>query len=673
MANIKQTYPPLFLIIVLFFSTVLSANELLDENVEQKEFWQLIQQLYSKLEQLPEASEEISLSHAIFTQTCDTPDSALYHAESLRAEAEALDSNWGVELRGRITSDAMQSDEDSTLSQGYVELSWNVLRHGLRQNSHNADILNKKAELLELQEKSNKIIRTQRCIGYKLDQAFAGYTSQILTLKLELLESIYPIERRAYFKSWNRFDDLVVTDSELKLARHELNFLHSSPYFDDALLKTQNPADIDIDMDALVLAIRENALPKQSTQLQKEILGQQQKAADDNQLRFFVRDNIIDDDSFEPAEVVVGLNFIIPFTIDSDKPVINSIRALDEQEKMRDWERLVKVRNAYQQVRFQQKQLIKQKARFLRAFERIRQTVAEINLSGESSLLPVAATRLRTALDAGYELIQVRQSLYIRVNQVFQAAGVEVDSKYIRLFDTEFAKNKSRVGTRSMYVWSAAFNKYSNQQMIDFMKAKGIGEVILSGSAKVDVNKFNDLITETEKSDLLVTTMIGANEWVFPEKHQQAAIRSAIAIEKSQRLHLDIEPHTMGGYKQHKQKYLMNYLSMIRAVRKAIGNRFLSVSVPVHWPEDVYRQLAVEVDQVNVMAYGNTKVDKIFRKLQPIMKAVPQNKVVIALNMSDFSDAWHVENTMAELQKRTRIEHFSLHSFKSLLTFSSQP
>jgi len=452
-----------------------------------------------------------------------------------------------------------------------------------------------------------------------------------------------------------------------------LNFLHSSPYFDNALLKTQNPADIDIDMDALVLAIRENALPKQSTQLQKDILDQQQKAADDNQLRFFVRDNIIDDDSFEPAEVVVGLNFIIPFTIDSDKPVINSIRALDEQEKMRDWERLVKVRNAYQQVRFQQKQLIKQKARFLRAFERIRQTVAEINLSGESSLLPVAATRLRTALDAGYELIQVRQSLYIRVNQVFQAAGVEVDSKYIRLFDTEFAKNKSRVGTRSMYVWSTAFNKYPNQQMIDFMKAKGIGEVILSGSAKVDVNKFNDLITETEKLDLLVTTMVGANEWVFPEKHQHAAIRSAIAIEKSQRLHLDIEPHTMEGYKQHKQKYLMNYLSMIRAVRKAIGHRFLSVSVPVHWPEDVYRQLAVEVDQVNVMAYGNTKVDKIFRKLQPIMKAVPKHKVVIALNMSDFSDAWHVENTMAELQKRTRIEHFSLHSFKSLLTFSSQP
>ena len=643
MKNFKQAYLQIFLVIFLFSSSAsISAKELGQQSTEQEAFWQLIQTLYSKLERLPEASKDLSLSHSIYTQSCDTPNDSLYRAQSLRSEAEALDNNWGVELRGRLTSDALQNDEDSggsRLAQGYVELSWNVLKHGLVQNNHNADVLHKKAELVELQEKSNKIIRTLRCIDYKLDKVFAGYTSKILSLKLQLLESIYPIERRAYFKGWSRFDDLVVTDSELKLARHELNYLHSSPYFDQSLLEIQNPADIDIDMNALVFAIRENALPKQYTQLQKEILGQQKKAADDNQLRFFVRDNIIQNDSFEPNDVVMGLNFIVPFTRDSEKPLVNSIRALDEHEKMQDWERLVKVRNAYEQVRFQQKQLIKQRARFLRALERTRQTVAEIRLLAKYELLPVAATRLRTVLDAGYELIQVRQSLYIRINQVFQAAGVEIKDTYLRLFDTEFAKNKSRVSARSMYLWSTAFNKQPNQQIIDFMKAKGIHEVILSGSAKTDVNKLNDFIAQVENADLLVTTMTGANEWTSPEKHQQAAIKSAIAIEKSQRLHLDVEPHTLAGYKQHKQKFLMDYLAMIRGVRKAIGNRFLSVSVPVHWPEEVYRQLSIEVDQLNVMAYGSDNVGKIYSRLQTVLKSVPRHKIVIALNIPDFLDA----------------------------------
>jgi len=673
MTCLIQKYLQFLILAILVSPNALIAKTVNTDHTEQQMFLRLIQAIYSKLENLPKASNDIKLSQSILTQTCESPDVALYKAEALRSEAEMLNKDWGVELRGRLTSESLQDDEDSdgSLSRGYVELSWDVLKNGLRQNTDNAQILYKKAELLELQEKSNKIIRTQHCIGYKLDKAFVAYTSQILTLKLQLLELIYPIEQRAYFKGWNRFDDLVVTDSELKLARHELNFLHSSGHFDDAIINLQVPADIDIDMDALVLAIRENAFPKQYSELQKDILAQQKKAADDNQLRFFVRDNLIQNDSFEPQNVVVGLNFIVPFTRDSDKPLVNSIKALDEQEKMQDWERLLKVRNAYVQVRYQQKQLIKQKARFLRATERIRQTMAEIKLLNNYELLSVAATRLRTALDAGFELIQVRQSLYLRINQVFLAAGIEIQPRYLRLFDTEFAKNKSRVGTKSLYVWSHTFNTFPNQQIFDFLNAKGIREVLLSAGKKTDMDKFNEFVIQAEQVGVLLTTVIGTNEWALPAKHQQAAIRSAIAIEKSQRLHLDIEPHTLSGYHNQREEILKNYLTMIRGVRKAIGNRFLSVSVPVHWPEEIYRQLADEVDQINVMAYGNNKIEKIYPKIQKIMNLVPRHKIVVALNMVDFSDAWAVESMISQLHKRTLIEQFSLHSFKSLLKFSA--
>ncbi len=662
---------------VIFISTPLYARaesevakaQSLQVSVSEKEkFEHLVQAIYSRFQKLPEAEVDTNTGHAVFIQPCKTPEPDLYRAKSLREEAELLEKNWGVELRGRVTSESLQSGEDDDGSRGYIELSWNVLSHGFKENSDNAEVLYKRAELLELRERANKVIRTQRCIRYQLDKIFAGYVSQVLTLKLELLESIYPIEKRAYFKGWSQFDDLVVSDSELKLARHELNYLHSSPYFDQAVLEVQNPPDIDIDMEKLVLAIRENNYQQKHTELEKEILKQQKLAADDNQLRFFVRNNIIHDDSIEPSDVVVGMNFIIPFTRDSDQPLNTSIKALDEEEKMQVWERLVNVRDAYDKVRYQQKQLIKQKARFLRADERIRQTMAELDGSNHA-LLAVAATRLRTALDAGFELIKVKQELYYRINQVFLASGLQIKPEFIRLLDSSHEKNRTRVGERAIYMWSQAFNSFENQKVLGVLSAQGINEVLLSAGKKIELDKLNSFIDEAENRGVAVTMIVGANEWIFPEKHEDAAVRTAIAVEKTQRIHLDIEPHTLPGFKANREEYLQNYLKLIAGVRTSIGDRYLSVSVPVNWPEEIYAKLAEQVDRVNLMAYGSNRSDTIRRRISQLLPVIPVQKTVIALNMQDFQDSWAVEQMLQQLRSQTLIEKYAFHNFKTFLSF----
>ena len=91
------------LLAFLLSPNVLIAKKVNTDIAEQQMFWRVIQAIYSKLENLPKASNDIKLSHSIFTQTCATPDVAIYKAEALRSEAEMLDKNWGVELRGRLT------------------------------------------------------------------------------------------------------------------------------------------------------------------------------------------------------------------------------------------------------------------------------------------------------------------------------------------------------------------------------------------------------------------------------------------------------------------------------------------------------------------------------------------------------------------------------------------
>ncbi|WP_022947001.1 hypothetical protein [Methylohalobius crimeensis] len=632
---------------------------------EAAAFEVLLEAIHAKFQKLPAPTTDRADGHAIFTHPCSFPLPApqRFEARALRAEADDLRNDLGLELRGRIASDTVTDNENQQASRGYLELSWDLLEEGFLENRAQARALKARAQLLELRDETNRIRNTQRCVQQRLGKVFAGYTARILALKLALMEAIYQIEKRAYFKGWRRYDELVVSDSELKLARHELSYLYGSPYFDDAIGTVINPPAIDIDMEKLIANIRADDVSVRQAQLEKEIIRQQQLARKDNQVRFFLRDSVLSQNSLDPTNIAVGVRFQIPLARKSDAALRERYHALDERKKLRLWERVARVREIYDDVRFQQKQLIKQHARFLRAEERLRQTLTELKL-GRRDLLPLAATRLRTILDAGYELIQAKQSLYQRVNQVFAAAGVSVKPEFIHPLDTRFEDHRARTGHRSLYVWSKAFNTQSNERILSLVRAQGIEEVLLSAGKSVNKDKFEAFIREAQIAGVTVTSILGANEWIFPENHRRAALDVAIKAEQTRRLHLDIEPHTMPGYHDDEARYLHHYLSLMRTLRQIIGERFLSVSVPVHWPESVYRELVKYVDQVYLMAYGSADADTIGRRLQNALKAIPKEKLVIALNLPDFQDAWMLEQTIIHLYGGLQVDRYALHSLK---------
>jgi hypothetical protein len=226
---------------------------------------------------------------------------------------------------------------------------------------------------------------------------------------------------------------------------------------------------------------------------------------------------------------------------------------------------------------------------------------------------------------------------------------------------------RARPGNRFLYIWSSAFNTADNQQLADFLTAKGIRRVLLSIGKKTNREKYQKFIHKAEKEGLRVEVILGRNSWIFPVDHDLAAREVLEAARLTGVVHLDIEPHTLPGFKAQRSVYLDNYINMLRVIRKKIPDKKLTVAVPHNWPESVYRDIEGLVDAVYVMAYGRYSPAKLEEKLQPVMSVVPIGKLAVVLRVDDFDDEWAIERAFEKVSDNTGIRNFGLHQYKTFI------
>lgn len=94
------------------------------------------------------------------------------------------------------------------------------------------------------------------------------------------------------------------------------------------------------------------------------------------------------------------------------------------------------------------------------------------------------------------------------------------------------------------------------------------------------------------------------------------------------------------------------------------GNLKLSISVPLHYPdEDLMKMLQVS-DEIYFMCYENVSESYLTRKLQAFSGQA--NKVCIALRTEDFDQRVDMEQLFDALSSNTGINKFCLHDFDSL-------
>jgi len=642
---------------------------------EATRLWLLVRETSQRTSRHLEDEDSLETVVRQLDSDCRAEPTEQLTARALQAEAKEMDARNGVEFRGGYTSDSFLDDEGYPRS--YLELSWDVLRNGYRQNNKRAQALYRESEIAKLRYDQKTQLYKHRCRRYSLATVFAALRSQLLMLKLQLMEPIYQIERRAYFKGWSFLDDLLIPDEVLRDTRRELERLVSVlPDGTSMLEELINPPIIDVRMDRIVDAINFDDRDQKLVSLQQEAIRYSREAKNRNRLRLFLRQELdFGGAGHDRDDLVAGVRFQIPLDgqwgSEREESLPYRLQEVEGDMRLSRWERVARARSAYVEVREQYRRVVRKQFRFLRAQERLRRVLVQRDL-GDDTGVALAVTRTRTLLDGGIELIRAKEELYSRVYDLFLAGRISYSPDMVKVGREPDGRYRGRFGNRAIYLWSAAFNRIPDSQLFDFFQAKGIDRVLLSAGKRVDRSKLREFIAQASNQNLAVELIVGDNNWIFPENQQRAAVTAAAMAEMTGALHLDIEPHTLPGYKANRDEYLSNYLNLIKSVRELMGDQRLTLAVPLHWPSETYSQLADIADSLYLMAYEIPEVDRLVNRVNKVLKALPPGKAVVVLRMEDFPDQWVLEQGFEKIAAQTGVRHFGIHKLGSFLNVTDK-
>ena len=165
----------------------------------------------------------------LFTADCKPAMDLPSDGEIFKEQSFQTGKISGLEFRGAFSTGMLtQGDDDEgglESGRGNLELSWDILKQGYRQNALRSEAQSLKAGKAELRRDSEVLTDAHRCRRYQIKKAFTNTLINLLTLKLSLMEPVFQVERRAYFKHWSFLDDYLVSEEDLMLTKHELNSL----------------------------------------------------------------------------------------------------------------------------------------------------------------------------------------------------------------------------------------------------------------------------------------------------------------------------------------------------------------------------------------------------------------------------------------------------------------
>lgn len=646
----------------------------LSQGEEAERLWQQVERIYGVLADgsIPAGTRRESLARLVDASGCSPPAPERLEAAMHRSQAKRHEAEYGLSLNAYASS-GTTTVEPSEQTDGYVELSWDVLDGGLLESGHKAEQSRLRARLSDIEAAINKQRRELRCLRGLSHQRFLSKRLQWLTLKYDLMRLAYRVERRGYFQGWAHLDELMVSESDLVNLRMELETSHNLLGLDHPAL-AQPPLDapiVDIDLQAVLAAIKNDQHLTKLKAVQRSLVREKETKYE-NRLRLFLRQSI---DSNAKTDISVGARFSMPLAMGGEARR-NALRqerqAAVERVELRRWERATSARSAYLDFQEQLDRTIGQHYRVSRAWERLRRSIASLRLDPQKAKLPLAVTRARALAEAKLEMVTAKESLYRRLFEVFQAAGIRLSAAALTTVRLPAPTDRRRFGSRLAYVWSDSLNHLPNGLLLDFLLAKGVNHAAVSGGVGSDRAQLRDFTRRAEQRGITVAVLRGSPKWARPSTHDRVVPLLRHAADLTGRIHLDIEPHLLPEYETDKRHLLSGLLSLLERLRLETGpDTYIAVSVPTHWPKDIYERLAPMVDEVVIMAYGMTNSEKLTKRLAPPLSALPAPKTRIALRPSDFDDEWQLERFIEELAVRTGTNRFALHDLESYMDLGS--
>jgi hypothetical protein len=634
-------------------------------NQKIEALWVLIDDIYQRMQRHMRSRTDVDTIADVLNKSCAVGWDNDARVQALLSEANNADSDKGLKLRAGYTTGDLDSGSNGDDGNSYVELSWDVLRGGYKDYQHQADRLRTQAKIEAAEGELQRLKLDYRCRSYNIIQRFSGLESALLSLKLEFMEPVYEVEKKAYFSGWSFLDDYLVSERDVRDARQRLEYFYSNPGWQAGMLSKINPPAIDVDLMSVMEAIRQDTRYADFKALEQGHIVDNNRYQKGSQFRLFLRQQF-SNSPFNDDDIVAGLRFSMPIVPNNQSLDDYKLKQYEKDAALYTWEKIARTQRDYDLLHEQLNRVVKLQYRYISSHERVRRTRAHRSLGQELELAAVIA-RMRTFLETSIELIQAKKKLYQRVNAVFLSAELEFDQRFIKVNQLQQVDYRARTGNRSVYIWSTRFNQMPNNQILAFLTTKNIHRVLMSAGKKTDKDKLADFLAAAREQGVIVESIIGSNRWLFPANHSRARAAIDVAMERYRNIHLDIEPHALDGTAQEKLVYLDQYIDLLSSLRKKSAEHYLSIAVPFHWPDESYQKLALLSDKLYVMTYGSTKVSTILRRLKRIIDIIPKEKVAVVLRVTDFKNEWEMEQVIETIHEEIGVEDFSFHKLDTFI------
>lgn len=629
---------------------------------ERQGLWSVLVDINEKIRSTNTSDRNVETINNLLYEECSLENPNRYLVESRQAEAKERSEDLGLSIRGLVSQDTISTENDGTTS-SYLELSWDALKGGYVENRRRSRVLSDEADLIAIRGEIAQQENIVECYHRNLANIFSGFKHRLLSQKLKLLNTVYNIERRAYFKGWSFLEDYLEVEAEHRKTLGALKLLNEPRFLDPYINDINDLPVIGLNIDALTDAIRDDTRVQDITSLQKEIINESKRNYPENTLRFYMRHELdIGNTSAETSDLVTGLRFIVPLGKNNEKSVASHLKHIETEGRHETWERLNHVRSIYSDTSDIIEEIIDLEYEFIKSNEKTRRSLVEKDIVNNADV-GLAAVRTLQAIDVKLLYLRKKALLYKKISEAFLVAQRDYSPEYllyVSLPDTEY---RARQGDRQVYLYSEMFNNLQNNIIRNFMVAKGISKVILSYGKKTDYSKMREFINFY--GDLFdIEIMVGANEWIYPENHERAVTGTTAAAHITRRIHLDIEPHALDKYDENRNEYINLYLELIGKIKASLGEAHLSISVPAIWPDDVYRVLEKISDDIVVMVYGVQSPEKLVEKIRRFEQLIPSDRLTISLKTAEYSDEYELENIIGYIRRFTNVGSFALFNFR---------
>ncbi len=652
--------------------TKLSAdNHPLPSSALEDEYWQWLTQLADELDKMISHQPTVRSTRNLLKTDCERSQSVNYREQALLAEADLARKDLGLYFDAGVTDEWDSEFESEDSQRAYVGLTWRVLEDGYREQRHRANLAEARAESEVLQSKLDLRKSLETCRYDATRDSFAPVWLPLLTLKESFLSKLYELQKESYLMGGIYLDDLLDSQRELKSILEHYRMLQHGLAQQNDRIEPGMPPLLDLDMAEIRQRIQDDPERERLLNLKHSILDEQSISNDDKRLRFYLRYNV-HEDSRENGPTV-GAAFSMPLAAGRYSESIVDLHKKGIQQEIEDGERkrLRRSELAYSELLEQRERVVKQNYRYLAAYEQLRRTIGRHQWVAGSGEFTHAVTRMTTLIESAVELMRAVEEMYRRVHRVFVRGGISYSPELVTLTSLQNSTYRAREGGRAVYIWSASFNRFPNGLIQEFIRAKGINEVILSGSEQIQDKKLSGFLKASEQRGIKVQVLLGDNTWLTKSRQKALLVRLGRLIERSGHLHIDVEPHTLDDFKQKRRTYLESYQQLISAISSRLGKQGqISVSVPLHWDPQDYRHLNTTVDRIYLMAYEIRRVDTLQRRLAEVLPHLSLEKVVIALRPEDFMNEVELESVIEQLSKKFGVEHFALHDIDSYLELS---